>query len=51
MDRILIANESVEEYRHCKKKGMILKLDLEKAYTNLDFWTTLWFGKVSVVNG
>lgn len=39
MDSILIANESVEDNRHRKKKGMILKLDLEKVYdnTNWDF--------------
>lgn len=39
MDCILIANETVEEYRKRKKKDMILKLDLEKAsdYTNWDF--------------
>lgn len=29
----------VEDYRHCKKKGLILNLHLEKAYdyTNWDF--------------
>lgn len=32
--RILIANESVEDYRQQRKKGMVLKLDLEKAYEN-----------------
>lgn len=38
MDCILIANESVEDYRHWKKKGLIVKLDLKKAYdyTNWD---------------
>lgn len=39
MDCIMIANESVEDNVHCKKKGLILKLDLEKAsdYTNWEF--------------
>lgn len=32
MDCILIANEKVEDYCHRKKSGLILKLDLEKAY-------------------
>lgn len=40
MDCILIANETIEEYRHSKKKGIILKLDLEKAYDYMigTFW-------------
>lgn len=32
LDSILIANECVEDYRRRKQKGMIAKLDLEKAY-------------------
>lgn len=28
----LIANEATEDYRHHKKSGLVLKLDLEKAY-------------------
>lgn len=32
LDCILVANETVEDYRHRKKRGLILKLDLEKAY-------------------
>lgn len=36
LDPILIANEVVEEYRAKKKKGWILKLDLEKAFDRVD---------------
>lgn len=32
MDCIIIANESVEYHCHLRKAGLILKLDLEKAY-------------------
>lgn len=36
MDSILVANESMEDYRHRKKKGLVLKLDLEKEYNYTD---------------
>lgn len=38
MDCTLVANETLEDYRHRKKRGLILKLDWEKAYnyTNWD---------------
>lgn len=29
-DCFLVANETVEDYPHQKKKGLVLKLDLEK---------------------
>ncbi|XP_075497741.1 uncharacterized protein LOC142534974 [Primulina tabacum] len=41
-DCCLIANEVVEEYRRKKKKGWILKVDLEKTYDNVD-WRFLDF--------
>lgn len=40
MAYIMIANESVEDYRHRKKAGLILKQDLEKAY-NYTHWEFL----------
>ncbi|KAA0063413.1 hypothetical protein E5676_scaffold828G00450 [Cucumis melo var. makuwa] len=36
LDPILVANEVVEEYQVIKKKGWILKLDLEKAFDRVD---------------
>lgn len=36
LDPVLIDNEVVEEYRVKKKKGWILKLDLEKAFDRVD---------------
>ncbi|XP_073066025.1 uncharacterized protein [Primulina eburnea] len=36
-DCCLIANEVVEEYRRKKKKRWVLKIDLEKAYDNVDW--------------
>ena len=32
LDLELIANEGVEEYREKKKKGVVFKIDFEKAY-------------------
>lgn len=37
VDSILIANECVEDYRRRKQKGVVLKLDLEKAYDKTDW--------------
>ena len=37
LDPILIANEAVEDYRAKRKKGWILKLDLEKAFHRVDW--------------
>ena len=37
MNPILIANEAVEEYRAKKKKGWILKLDLEQDFDRVDW--------------
>lgn len=37
IDLMLIANEVVEDYRAKKKKGWILKLDLEKAFDRVDW--------------
>ncbi|XP_038903533.1 uncharacterized protein LOC120090100 [Benincasa hispida] len=37
LDPILIANEAVEDYRVKKKKGWILKLDMEKAFNRVDW--------------
>ena len=36
-DQILIANESVENFKRDKKKGVVCKLDLEKAYDFVDW--------------
>ena len=35
LDRALIADEAIEEYR-LKKKEVVLKLDFEKAYDHVD---------------
>ena len=37
MDPILIVNEVVEDYQAKKKKGWILKLDLEKIFYRVDW--------------
>ena len=37
MDPIFITNEVVEDYQAKKKKGWILKLDLEKAFDRVDW--------------
>lgn len=37
LDSILIANECVEEYKRMKRNGVIIKLDLEKAYEKTDW--------------
>lgn len=37
LDPILIANGVVEEYRSKKKKGLLLKLDLERAFDRVDW--------------
>lgn len=36
MNPVLIANDVVEDYRAKKKKGWILKIDLEKAFDRVD---------------
>lgn len=42
MDCIWVANKTVEDYRHRKKRGLVLKLDLEKAYDYTD-WDILGY--------
>ena len=34
---MLIANESVEEYRANKKEGVVFKIDFEKAYDHVEW--------------
>lgn len=53
MDNVLIANESVEDYSQQRKKGLVLKLDLEKAYdfTDWDFLDYIMARRALVVNG
>lgn len=36
-DGILIANEVVEEWKRCRKRGLIIKLDFEKAFDKLNW--------------
>ncbi|KAJ9543548.1 hypothetical protein OSB04_023255 [Centaurea solstitialis] len=51
LDGVLIANEVVEDLRKAKKKGMIFKVDFEKAYDSvewdflLDIMKTMGFGE------
>ena len=42
LDLVLIANEAVEDYRNSKKKGIIFKIDFEKAYDRVE-WSFLDF--------
>lgn len=41
----------MEDYRHQKKKGLVLKLDLGKAYKDWDFLDYIMEEKALVVNG
>ena len=40
LDVVLVANESVEEYRAKKKQGLIFRVDFEKAYDHMR-WSCL----------
>lgn len=42
LDSILTAKECAEDYRRRKQKGVVVKLDLEKAYDKTD-WEFLYF--------
>ena len=42
VDLVLIANEAVEDYRSSKKKGIVFKIDFEKAYDRVE-WSFLDF--------
>uniref|UniRef100_A0A803QQM3 Reverse transcriptase domain-containing protein n=1 Tax=Cannabis sativa TaxID=3483 RepID=A0A803QQM3_CANSA len=37
LDSVLMANEAVEDYRSRGKKGIVLKIDFEKAYDRVDW--------------
>ena len=37
LDLVLIANESVEEYKEKKKDGIVFKIDFEKAYDHVEW--------------
>lgn len=36
LDSVLIANECIKDYLRKKKKGLVVKLDLEKAYNRTE---------------
>ena len=36
LDIVLVANETVEEYRKLGRSGIIFKLDFEKAYDHVE---------------
>ena len=40
LDRSLMANELIDEWKRKKQKGVVIKLDLEKAFDMVD-WTFL----------
>lgn len=40
LDVVLIANEMVDEKRHTREKGVVLKIDFEKPYDRVD-WSFL----------
>lgn len=35
LDVVLVANEAVEEYRSKRKRGLVFKLDFERAYDHV----------------
>ena len=35
LDVVLVANEVVEDYKRRKQKGLVFKIDFEKAYDNV----------------
>ena len=37
MDALLIANEVIDFWHKCKEKGLICKLDIEKAYDSINW--------------
>lgn len=51
LDGVLVANEAVEDLRRSKRKGMVFKVDFEKAYDSvewgflLDVLKTMGFGQ------
>ena len=42
MDVVLVANEAIENYKRSNKKGLVVKIDLKKAYDNV-CWDFLAF--------
>lgn len=42
LDAVLVANEVIDEIRLKKKKGLVFKIDFEKAYVHVD-WNFLDF--------
>lgn len=52
MDNIFTACEIVVDYRQNKEKGLLLKLDIEKAYDYADWdLTILWHEKILAWSG
>ena len=53
LDVVLVANEVVEDYRRRKKKGLVFKIDFEKAYDNVKwgFWTLCYKERILEANG
>jgi len=42
MDRVLVANEVLEEYRRKRKSCVVFKVDYEKAYDSVN-WDFLYY--------
>lgn len=42
LDAVLVTNKVVEEYRKCKRPGLVFKIDFEKAYDHIN-WDFLDF--------
>ena len=52
-DLILVADEVVEEMRRGRRKGVVLKLDFERAYDKVSWvsWISFWRRKALIPDG